>query len=543
LWPTCQLCSLLRVISISVALLWPPPHEMSPLWFLAALLLELAQGVQDKSSQRAISALGEVSPQSVAFVPKDIDMPVEQQGLPPQAGGPDVSPEEEDKQEAELLGPAPPPAPVPELFAEQVTTTTMDHVPDEAEQIVKEMIAESIKEAPPIMEAPPTLPPTPQAAPAPNMTEEKEPKTEDVALAPGTTLIPLQEMTPTQEMTPVEEEKTIEATLDDDDSDEDGVKIDEHTGVPQSPEFREHEMLRRTEYAKIGSAKEKLMYLHNAFRCVHGSSPVEWDDSLESDMKAEMKTWTIEKGTAGLPQKSGVVANLFWNPGQSAPTPEESVGSWYEQCDNCTGGCSGFTDGCPSSTSTPTTQFRNLVRSDVKQIACVNSMDAKSLVCFYSAGPSNATSEVLPSRKKAKQCDAVAALSFTKKILCVSSYSEGDIQGTVTLHMTKCLGGASQSLLLRRGTLEFRDPAGTCMTVGQRATEDDVHCRMVTLTKCAELDKYQQWRTAKVDVYFNKTKHQERWMNPESNTTLRIRNRQIWSCLAPSRTPFLRLGR
>jgi len=497
---------------------------MLPLCFLAAVLLELAQGVQDKSSLRVVGALGEVSAQSVA--------PKRQPGSDVKENHADETPEDHEymppEQEAEevteVLRPTTTPAPV--VVHEEQEISTTDHVPDQAEEVVKKMIEESYPEAPVTM------------TPVPTRTEEKEPVHH---ITPGTSLAPVQEQENTpQEMTPEEQERTIEATLDDD---EDGVEINEHTGVPQTPEFREHEMQHRTEYAKLPSAKVKLLYLHNAFRCVHGASQVEWDDSLEFDMKSAMTKWTIEQGTAGLPHKSGVVANLFWNSGQAAPTPEESVGSWYEQCDNCTGGCSGFTDGCPSRTSAPTSQFRNIVRTDVKKIACVNSMDAKSLVCFYSADPSNATSQVTRSHRRAKLCDATAALTFTKKLLCMSSYHRNiDDKELVTLHMTRCLGGASQSLILRRGTLEFKDPAGKCMTVGERGTGDD-DCHLVTLTKCDALDKLQQWRFTEAHVYFNKSKEQQRWKNPETNTTLRIRNRQIWSCVESSKTPFLRLGR
>jgi len=297
------------------------------------------------------------------------------------------------------------------------------------------------------------------------------------------------------------------------------------------------------EYSKLSTTSEKVVYLHNAFRCLHGSPPVAWDEDLESDMKSAISgtSWTMEKGISGLPNKTGMVAvNLFWNAGEAAPTPEESVSSWYAECDTCSGGCSGFADGCPASPSRPTTHFQNVVRSDVEKVACANSADQKTLACFYSIGGSSRTLDVSPRVKRAEDCNAVAALSFTKKLLCVTSSMPGQ-QDAVTLQMRKCSGEQAQSLLIRGGSLEFKSPGGTCVTVGQEKKEEQDGCHMVTLATCNEDSKYQQWRTWKVDAYGDN--EQELWKNPETNTTLGIRNRQIWSCSEASKVPFLRLGR
>jgi len=298
------------------------------------------------------------------------------------------------------------------------------------------------------------------------------------------------------------------------------------------------------EYSKLPTVRDKAIFLHNAFRCLHDSPPVEWDENLESDMKSAIsaKSWTMEQGIAGLPNKTGIVAvNIFWNPGDASPTPEEAIGSWYEECDTCTGGCAGFADGCPSSPSTPTTQFRNVVRSDVAKVACVNSADSKTLVCFYSTGDSARVSDVGPRVKLAKPCHAAVALSFTKKLLCVTSSTTDQAQKAVTLEMLKCTKQNSQSLIARRGSLEFKDPGGTCVTVGQEKKEEEDGCHMVTLASCNDDNKYQQFRTWKVDAYGDN--EQELWKNPATNTTLGIIKRKIWSCTEASKIPFLRLHR
>jgi len=289
------------------------------------------------------------------------------------------------------------------------------------------------------------------------------------------------------------------------------------------------------------TVKEKLIYLHNAFRCLHAAPPLVWDGNLESDMKSAISgmSWTMEKGISGLPNKTGVVAiNIFWNAGDEAPRPEESVSAWYEQCDNCTGGCSGFADGCPSSPTTPTTQFRNVVRTDVAKVACVTSADSKTLLCFYSTDDTARVADVSPRVKLTKACHAAAALSFTKKLLCVtSSTNKGQAQKAATLQMQKCTYANSQSLIIRRGMLEFKDPGGTCVTVGPEKQRDG--CQMVTLETCNDESKYQQFRAWKVDAYGDN--EQELWKNPATNTTLGIRKRKIWSCTEASKIPFLRL--
>jgi len=143
---------------------------------------------------------------------------------------------------------------------------------------------------------------------------------------------------------------------------------------------------------------------HNLYRCMHGVSPLEWDNVLANNAQL----W-VNKGHWGHSQTPGVGENLAW--GSPSMKGEDAVQNWYNEIGLTSGG-GGLVDaqtGAPGGTG----HYTQVVWKNSNKVGCAKGMrtgrGGDYWVCQYKE-PGNVwgqyAANVLAPSKTAEKCKA-----------------------------------------------------------------------------------------------------------------------------------------
>jgi hypothetical protein len=144
-----------------------------------------------------------------------------------------------------------------------------------------------------------------------------------------------------------------------------------------------------------GEAREYTQ-LHNAYRCLHGSPPLEWSDALAEDAYNQVRNVTsaydhspiLHDWSEPVEGDECETENLYARYEVSAikgVTIPHVVLLWYQEVNNCVGGPERFTDGCRPDRSRHgvTLHFTSMIWANAKRLGCAWSDAGSIAICRY----------------------------------------------------------------------------------------------------------------------------------------------------------------
>jgi len=134
--------------------------------------------------------------------------------------------------------------------------------------------------------------------------------------------------------------------------------------------------------------KQKVLDQHNKFRCMHDAPSVAWSEEVAKSAASfiALQTNLQHSDSYNLPPPAGPAGeNLAWR--SPSIDTQMAVADWYDESVDCTGGASGFQDGCKTGVNGKVTgHFTAMIWKGVTHIGCAINTANTILICRYWSG-------------------------------------------------------------------------------------------------------------------------------------------------------------